>query len=633
MPEPALSRRRWARSLVIVALALVAAEAAYLAAARWLLRSSSLPERLNRRPERLRLTWSTASSPWPGLVRARDVELRVQTGTVQWWLHAEEAWGMIDLAALPRRVLRFTTLRARGVEIRLRRRPRSSEEAAARQRLVADIPGLAFTQRDPPREGPAPAPRRRPWSLRFDGLELTGVDAVWIDEYEVRGRLAARADLAVRLGRSSALPRVRAQIAEGMVRVGGRTVATGLEGSLSGKIREFDHRATRGWGVLPRVDASGRLDGRIVEADFLNAYVSAAPWLALEGGEGTFTGRLALVAGRFARGSALEISSTALGATLLDYEARGGGRLRWSVETVGREERASLAAELAEYSLRRRGDEEPQLRGASLRLEGSSRDLDFDGRLASLEVTVEAPDAEVPDLRYYNRYLPEAAGVRIAAGTGRVTARFRGAWPAGSGEAELDLEAQALEARIGDLGLRGHATVAARLRSENLEERVFDVAGTTVDLQDVALEGTEDEPSAPDWWARLALRRGTLRPREAVYLEAEAQARLRDSRPLLAIFAARRPLPAWARPVLTVENVGATGEVRLGKDLFELDRFAVVGEGLTLQARLRMAGGGRRGALLAEWRALALGIELRGSERQLRLVGARKWFEEQPPLP
>jgi hypothetical protein len=632
MSETEFPRRRWARPLALIALVLLAAEAAYLAGAHWLLRSSSLSERLNRRPERLRLTWSSASSPWPGLVRAREVELRVQTGAVQWWLHAEEAWGTIDLVALPRRVLRFTTLRARGVEIRLRRRPRSAEEGAARQALVPDIPGLAYAVRDPPRPRRPAAGRRRPWALRFDGLELGGVDSVWIDEYEVRGRLEARGDLAVRLGRSSAVPRARAQIAEGVLRIGGRPVATGVEGFVSGKIREFSHRETRGWGVLPRVDASGRLDGQIEEADFLNAHVSAAPWLTLEGGEGAFAGRLALAAGRFAHGSALEVSSTALAASLLDYEARGGGRLRWAVETVGREERARLGAELAGYSLRHRGEEEPQLRGASLRLEGSSPDLDFDGRLASLEVTVEAPDAEVPDLRYYNRYLPEAAGVRIAAGTGRANARFRGAWPAGAGEAEFDLEAQGLEARVGDLGLRGRAQVAARLRSENLEERVFDLAGTTLDLEEVALEDTEEKPSAPDWWGRLALRRGTLRPREAVYLEAEAQARLRDSRPLLAIFAARRPLPAWARPVLTVENVGATGELRLGKDLFELDRFAVVGEGLTLQARLRMAGGGRRGALLAEWGPLALGIELRGSERELRLVGARKWFEEQPPL-
>src|SRR5262249_16211124 len=42
--------------------------------------------------------------------------------------------------------------------------------------------------------------------------------------------------------------------------------------------------------------------------------------------------------------------------------------------------------------------------------------------------------------------------------------------------------------------------------------------------------------------------------------------------------------------------------------------------------RLRFAGGGRRGALLASYEKLAVGFELAGQERRLKLLGARRWF-------
>src|SRR3972149_2699073 len=105
---------RGGRALFFAGMGLLCLEAAYLLGARWWLGSEGLTTRLNRRPERFQLLWSTATSPWPGLLRARGVELRVQTGSVQWWMTADKAWATVDLFALARRQLRFTTPRARG---------------------------------------------------------------------------------------------------------------------------------------------------------------------------------------------------------------------------------------------------------------------------------------------------------------------------------------------------------------------------------------------------------------------------------------------------------------------------------------------------------------------------------------
>ena len=87
------------------------------------------------------------------------------------------------------------------------------------------------------------------------------------------------------------------------------------------------------------------------------------------------------------------------------------------------------------------------------------------------------------------------------------------------------------------------------------------------------------------------------------------------------------------------QDVGGTARVErvgLGDGGLELKASAVlgkvVGDRHRVQARLRLAGNTRNGQLLAQTGPLSVGVDLRDGKRDMRLIGARQWFESQPPL-
>ena len=74
-------------------------------------------------------------------------------------------------------------------------------------------------------------------------------------------------------------------------------------------------------------------------------------------------------------------------------------------------------------------------------------------------------------------------------------------------------------------------------------------------------------------------------------------------------------LPGW-EPARVAAFVAGAGD-RWFADLYAL-------------ARLRLQGDQRQGDLYARWRALSVGMEVRGPQRTLHLVRAKAWYDGRP---
>src|SRR5262245_11507900 len=105
-------RRMWARRLLIAALV---GAALYLVPANLFINSPLGSWAVNRRPERLRVVWSSGWSVWPGRVHVRGLEVRGHQRNVRWWVTAERANGSIDLPGLFQRRFEVRDLEGTGV--------------------------------------------------------------------------------------------------------------------------------------------------------------------------------------------------------------------------------------------------------------------------------------------------------------------------------------------------------------------------------------------------------------------------------------------------------------------------------------------------------------------------------------
>lgn len=220
--------RRW---LQRIGLGLLALAALWLLAVNLFLNTPLASETFNRRPDRFRIDWRVAWCVLPGHVHARGLRLESRSSHREWTLTAERARARIDLGALFRRTLRVSELRAAGVRSELVSRAVPERSSPPRRRTV----------------------RSRPWSLRFEAIDLEQVRLLRFGDVRLTGD--GRAEGAFRLvpGGELQLQRSRLRMRRARVTSKGRELSKGLDLSAEATLGPYTprlHRGVAGWDFL-----------------------------------------------------------------------------------------------------------------------------------------------------------------------------------------------------------------------------------------------------------------------------------------------------------------------------------------------------------------------------------------------
>lgn len=215
---------------------------------------------------------------------------------------------------------------------------------------------------------------------------------------------------------------------------------------------------------------------------------------------------------------------------------------------------------------------------------------------------------------------------RISGGAGSV--RFALDVEKGKGNGSVSLASRGVSARYREAALRGDLSLAARIPLWAMETNHLDLSGTRIELKDFSSGGAPG-PDSRDWWGRFDLKSADVRPERPAAFASSVAVHCRDARPLFTLFEVG--LPGWARGVLKLEGLDATARVGLGKDVTDVEGLDAKGGAFRIRGRYRERKAEKRGAFLVEAGALAVGLDIEGAKSTLKLLGARSWFEEQPP--
>ncbi len=589
------------------------------AAARWL-GSPDLSARLNRRPDRFRISWREARSSFPGFLIVHDLELAGRTRRTRWSLHADEVQGALSLPSLTRRRLEFHDLVASGVAIRVARILPTG--AAPIDGQPAIVP--AFPQSPEQFEATlAAAPKGPRWTIDLSSVSLNRIRELWLERWRLAGSMKAHGGLRLHLGQDAEVLMTRLDLLDAGFSVVGRPAGSHLHGSVTAFTSPYSPRRERGWQAVRHVSGELRLEGRLHSLEFLLGLMPRLPWLAIEGGEGTFRTRLLLDKGKLGRGSEAEIATQKASVDFLDYQARGKAALSWRVDR----DRMSGQADLSRCEIRRDGASAPYARAPALRLSFTSKDLTMDGRLDDYSGVADLPRAEVPDLRYYNAYLPAGSGLALTGGRGVLNTRVT-IDSSGRMRGRIVLSASDVAATVRGLALRGRCGITVALASQDLKSRRFVLDGSRARCEGVEIRDPESpgrEPSLRDWWATGTVGDGVVAPGAEHFLSLGAKVEARDALPIFALFG-DRPGAKLASHFFRGKGVAATGRVDLSSAAWTAAGLGSAGPRLTAEARLSGRQGQIQGALLAGIGRRQIGIELAGHDRKIHLRGAEAWF-------
>lgn len=627
------------RVLVALILAAVALYPLYLVAGNWYLRSGDLEKRLNRRPERLLIQAGSAWTLWPGVIHVRDFRIRNQTRTAQWWAAMDSGTFELRLLDLRDRELVITGLKGSGVSYRLRRRADGRKwNRPLRTDLQPPIPGFTNPPERPPEDIYPRKPqakvklRRDPWRIRLAQVDLDTVREIWVDEFRFAGeaRIAGGFDMIV--WRRLMVDPTRLQIVSGAISLGAgpkaQTILAQASGRIDGEISPYVPAEHRGWKMFRFLSGRAEVEGRVPSLAFLDEYLKKTHWVRVEARDGAVALNLRMRRGRILPESRLEARLDRLAASALDYRAEGPGRVVW--EVLPREE-SRLALDFESFQVTRRGHRRAHVRGRDLRIEavnGEPRLMERD-LFTPKRIEIAMPHGEVPDLSFYNAYLPGRSGLELTGGSGRMSASFRAAAPDWTGTGNLRLDARSVTARFEGRPMRGDLAVRTRIQEADFRGRRFDVSGTKIDLTRVSVPG-----AAGDWWARAHLDRAVIEPGAPVFLRAKVESTLSDPRPIFAFVApeTRNKVLRWMDDLMT-QAVGAVADVSVGDGAVAIDDLAVAGGQAKIQGRLRFGGAPKQGILYASYGRWDVGVELDGAQRDWRILRPRKWFEKEITSP
>jgi len=377
--------------------------------------------------------------------------------------------------------------------------------------------------------------------------------------------------------------------------------------------------------LLARVGGHLDLEWHFGSLDWLGPLLVRVPWLTLKG-SGGMAAQLRIADGRIAEGSHVVIPAVDVVAQVAAH--RFHGQARADARLSGDRVRLGLVVERFEAAAEAAPDK-TLVRGSDLRIDLESS-ADLHQLRESLRGHLRFANAEVPDLRAVNDYLPQRA-LSLLGGSTRLGGDLRIDAEGRVSTGRVDLAVKGARARFAAIELSGDLDLDARIGGTDVKTRHFDLDNTTLRLRNVRV--VDDGHTAGErWWANLRLARGRIDGFKPLVVDARTEIEMENVGLLLALFARHRDYPGWALRMVDAGTLRASGKMRVQDEVLVFDRVEASNDRFSVKARLRVVDAKPSGDLLLSWRALGLGLELERGEHKFHLLGAKQWYAERPEL-
>lgn len=293
-----------------MAIAVVAVAAAYLVGANAFLSTGWFARVVNEYPDTIDVHYAKGWTVWPGRVHARDLSIRAADSNVEWSLRIDKVTFDVSLWGLLHRRFFADRVRGSGVSLRIRQRLDTMPKTRAEAEDLPPIDGLPPYALRPKIDDPFPDLDDAYWDLwtiRLRDVVAEHTREVWIDRTRFVGDARVTGGFYLKPLREAQIGPVHAEIAEGRVTRGERSlIAATLGGAFDVTVDAFDPRVTLGKQILRRVSG-----GALASSDL------RSPIGAL------VTARVSMKDGRVEDGSRLEAFASHVDLPIGDMEARG----------------------------------------------------------------------------------------------------------------------------------------------------------------------------------------------------------------------------------------------------------------------------------------------------------------------
>ncbi len=267
------------------------------------------------------------------------------------------------------------------------------------------------------------------------------------------------------------------------------------------------------------------------------------------------------------------------------------------------------------------------IRENAMALSIHSSEWNMQGKFRNPVLDFRLPESELVDLQVLNKYLPERSGVTIGAGSrGHISAAFH--VQDNRGEGYLAIDGRNIDVGINEFQVNGNLSLNIAMKNTDLSKRVFSIAGTELNLDNVKLSTVENAPADP-WWLKLKFIRGDVLLVKPLDLTGRVKINMKNTQPIVTVFAQKSKLVKWFRNVLNIQNIHGVSDVHTSAQMLAFHGMHLSGDDFELQSHIEFRDKKLRGILFVHFHLLSAGIEMNGEEREYHLIRPKKWYETQ----
>lgn len=622
------------RSLLLVAKILGYAELIYIGITALFLNSGILTRLINGpsgpNPQDLKISYDFAYSLFPGYARAHHLTIRVNDSDVQVYFHLHSVKVRVAISNLFHKEFVGSNVVVDGLDFRLRARRDKKELESPLVPFLPPIPGLLPVKTP---EVTAEAPNPKPWKVRLTDVSIENLEEAWVEEYRYQGKMAVTGNLFLSPGHNTEVHDARIDADTGKVTLGDSEVGRDIHAHIRATLGPYEKtKFLKSNEILDHLSAAVEGAAQVSGFDFLNHYLRKVQPIHFSGGVGPLALHVVLENGRLMEGSTVKIQADDLKASLWDQRARGNAYIDWHIQPGGKQPIGRLSVLFPRFVIQHLEETKGRIEGRDLSLLATTPDLQLKEPFQTLDVEIRTPEARITDLSYFESYFPGESRVRLHGGDGTLDAAvFASSDPDHRDTGYLHLRTQGVHLDLKGAELQGDITVDGVLHQGNITTGHMDVSGTQVYLRKVtaATHFEEQSKNYRDWWGTIGVRKGVLQLKKHKSFQADIEMKGRDARPILGI-STKGTIPGVLGGVLAFENLRAKLSLLANDEILKVSDAEARGDGVAVKGWLTTRGEDRQGKVLVEYGPTAAGLDIQGSEIELKLNDAYGWFKDDP---
>lgn len=608
------------KTLIFLAITVVALEAVYIFAGRWVLKNGYLLSILNRNPEKFRIEWRDADTKIPGIFDLKGVKVRWQSKRTQNYIEAEKAHVSINLISIVGGKIHFGSVICDKVSFWMRLR-RSEKEAKPLDQYEPPIPGLSQYNWSEKQK----IKRASPFVISFEKIKMTNVNEIWIGPFRTKCEGTAEGKIRYRIRGALKADDLKIALNNSQIQVGDEIVASKMELNFEWKLASVVLSENRGRKWIKSVSGKFVGTGNVKSINFINEALGKDSPIFFSG-SGKVSAELYLKRGVLQPKSFISWQGDKLAAKFVDFLVEGNGSLYGSTEDTSKA--FSLNASWKDITVSGGGLNGLKIENSEIKTSVSSPEIDFSSDGRDIYSVIESSGAVIKDLSPLNALIPPESEVKVLSPS-QCTLKGRFEIQGKIIKGFCELQGSEVGINFVKQTLRGELKTKLEIKDGILEDALFDVSQSDISFKSVEVSDEKGIVTDDNWNMEIKIEKGKIKTKEPAAANFKLMLKMKNSNPVINHLVNTQIKKAkWIERILKNENIEGSGEFSIDNNRIRVKDLKIYGNDMEILSNVEIKKENIEGALYAQFHNFSTTIVFEGKKREWKWINAKSYYEK-----